>query len=197
MTPAIIQPESLTDLAAMSTADLHHALGEAIGLTARAISHVAVIWTELTNRGEDLSGYKFALADYMLKVSSGKLLPEAVAQLAGRTRTLGLLAEMPINEQRRLIDGGLIPAVTDDGIVEKSLADLSWTEAARVIRAGRVVTAKQQQIALTRMQAARRRPGRGRRYSVGVDADAGLVRIGQAEIQAERIIAALRDAGLI
>lgn len=196
MTTDITTPDR-PQLTAMTTADLRKELSQAIGLTARAIAHVAVIWNELTRRGEDLTGYKFALADYMGRVANGQLLPEAVAQLAGRVRTLSLVAELPVAEQRRLIEGAPVEIVTDDGIVEKALADLSWTEAARVIRNGHVVTPKEQEIALSRMRASKRRPRTGRPFKIAIDDDRGMLRIGRAEAPVERVIAALRAAKLI
>lgn len=184
-------------LAKMTTEDLRRELGEAIGLTARAIARVAVIWDELTRRGEDLSGYKFALRDYMHAVASGRLLPEAVAQLAGRIRTLDLVAQLPVEEQQRLVDGDPVELLTADGVVQKPLSDLTWPEAARIIRNGHILSPQEQEIAMSRMQAARRRSRRGRPPRILVDTAAGELRVGTASVPVERVLAALRSAGLI
>jgi hypothetical protein len=182
-----------SELGALSTDELHRHLTTAIGLTARAIANVASIWTELERRGEDLSRYKFALRGYMRAVSAGTLLPEAVASLAGQVRTLDLVASLPVPEQRRLIDGAEIEIVTGGGTTRKRLPDLTWTEAARVIRDGTVRSVGEQQLALQRSERTRRAPVKGRPRRVLV-AD-GLMTIGTVSVELERVLSALRVAG--
>lgn len=162
-------------------------------MTARAIATVATIWTELERRGEDMSGYKFALRGYMRAVASGRLIPEAVAALAGQLRTLDRVAELPVDEQRRLIDGAPITLVTADGsTIERRLSDMTWTETARVLRGGQIMTPAEQQIAMQRNRKTRRSPA-GRPYRILIDD--GLMRIGTVTVPLDRVLAALRSAG--
>lgn len=185
------------ELASMSTDDLRRDLVASIGLTARAISRVAAIWDELARRGIDLSDVKFALRDYMRRVATGQLLPEAVAQLAGSVRTLSLVADLPVSDQRRLIDGDPIQITTSDGIVEKRLSELTWPEAARVIRGGHILSPKEQELARSRMMAAKRKPRNGRPYRIVIDRELAELRIGKSAVNIERVIAELRAAGYI
>jgi len=138
----------------------------------------------------------------MSDVAAGRLLPEAVAVLAGRVRTLKIVADLPVDEQRAIvIDRRCIPVLAADGEVrEKRLDDLTYAETARVIADGRVRSVDEQKLVLERAEKAatarRSRPRRGPRPRVTVDAD-NLVRIGQLRVPAEDVIAALRTAGLI
>lgn len=193
MLPTTIDRTFLTHA---ETSELRRMLAEAIGITAQAIARVAMIWDELSRRGEDLSAIKFALRDYMRSVATGTLLPEAVALLAGRVRTLNLVADLPVAEQRRLVDGGTIEVVTPDGVVPKTIADLTFPEAARIIRSGQVLSPAEQRLALARMQQSRRRQQLGRPPRVIVDKEAGEVRIGVSRAPVERVLAALRAAGI-
>ena len=198
MNTELILPDK-SELATASTSELKADLGKAIGLTARAITYVAVIWAELTRRGEDLSEYKFALADYMLSVADGRLLPEAVAQLAGRLRTLEAVAQLPVERQKYLVEGGTVEVLKPDGAVTpRTLDSLTFTEVARVIRAGSILTPAEQKLSLqrTRNQVVRRRQaGAGRPPRIAVDREAGTIHIGKSAVPMEKILIALRGAG--
>lgn len=194
--------DARTDLSAMTTAEMKAELHKAIGITAQAIARVALLWTELTRRNEDLSDVPFALAAYMADVASGRLLPEAVAALAGRVRTLKIVSDLPIDEQRSIIiDQRAIPILAADGEVRKKrLDDLTFAETARVIADGRVRSIDEQRLVLGRAETAaaarRNRPRRGPRPRITVDPD-NVVHIGLLRVPAEDVIAALRTAGLI
>lgn len=191
-------PEATKDLSSVSTAELREQLHVAIGLTARAVAHVAAIWNELTRRGEDLSGVKFALRDYMSAVASGRLLPEAVALLAGRLRTLDAVAQLPVSDQRLLISGAEIDVVTPNGtVVTRTIDEMNWTEAARVLRDGTIRTPAEQRLALSRQEAAakRRNRPRGRPPRLVVDAENNALRLGTMSVPLERVLSTLRAAG--
>jgi hypothetical protein len=187
---------SSTALSSLETAELHLQLDAAIGLTARSISRVAAIWVELERRGEDMSRHRFSLRSHMRAVADGHLMPEAVAALAGQPRTLQLVADLPVRDQRRLIEGETITVLDGNGApVDRTLANMTFGEAARVIRNGRILTAEEQRMALDRVRKQPRltpRTGRPPRIVVAN----GLVQIGATSpVPIERVLAVLREAG--
>lgn len=191
-------PETSRDLRAMDTEALREELYNAIGITVRAIKHVAAIWTELEARGEDLSDVRFALASYMRPVQSGRLLPEAVAQLAGRRRTLDLVATLPVDDQRRLIEGQAVEVVKgQDETVEKNLDQMTFSETAAVIRDGMIRTVDEQRLALKRMGERRPRRRRGRKPRIAVDGDNATVTVGTVTVALDDLVASLRAAGVL
>lgn len=187
-----------TNLTEIPTDDLRAQLAEAIGMTAHAIQRVALIWRELTVRGEDLSNLRFALRDYMLDVADGRILPETVASLAGEVRKLRLVGSLPVEDQRRLvIDGATVPVVTAGAVVERSLDQMTFSEASRVIRGGTLRSPEEQQIA------ARRRPVTGRAARVGrpvklvVNKGTGMIDVAGKQVAVEDMLAALRANGYL
>jgi hypothetical protein len=195
MTRDLESPRS-QQLAAMSVLDLRRELSSAIGLTAQAISRVATIWDELTRRGEDLSDVRFALRDYMRAIAAGRLMPEAVAMLAGNVRTLNLVAALPLVDQHRLVVGDTIDIATSTGTVSKKLSDLTFQEASRSIRNGQILTVSEQSMVLQRATAALRRPRAGRPHRVSVNTETGEIKIGTISLPIDRVTAALRAAGI-
>lgn len=186
------------ELESVPTTDLRRQLDEAIGVTEAAIISVATIWAELTRRGENLSDIRFSLAPFMLPVARGQLLPGLVVAMSGQTRALQRVAELPVDDQTRLVNGDTVEIYRDDGRTErKSLADMTYSEIALTIRDGHIRTAAEQALAFKRTLAARpRKTPRGRPAKIVVLPD-NVVRIGTIEITAERLIAELRSAGLI
>ncbi len=194
------------DLSQVPTHDLKRELAAAIGITAKGIARVAVIWAELTRRGEDLSGIQFALRDYMGAVARGELLPEVVATLAGRVRVLSAVAAMPTSEQRRLlIDGEAIEIVTPGGVARKRVADMTFAEVSRAIRNGKVVAPdgqskqpprppvdRDEADAASKRAAAKVRGSRAARR-ITIDGDVAWVGVSRASVC--DIIAALEEAG--
>ena len=199
-TTEILAPESdaSRDLRAMDTEALREELYNAIGITVRAIQRVAAIWTELEARGEDLSDVRFSLASYMRPVQSGRLLPEAVAQLAGRRRTLDLVATRPVDDQRRLIEGEAVEIVKgQEETVEKNLDQMTFSETAAVIRDGMIRTVNEQRVALKRLGERRPRRKGGRKPRIAVDRDNATVKIGTATVALDDLLASLRAAGVL
>lgn len=185
------------ELQSVSTAELRAQLHEAIGLTEAAIVRVATIWSELSRRGEDLSGVRFSLARFMLRVARGQLLPGLVVALSGQTRALERIAELPLDDQKRLAAGDALEIYRgQDRIDTAPLASLTYSEIALAIRDGRIRTAAEQRMAFERVKKARSRRMRGRPPKITVLPD-NLVRIGTVEVPAERLLAKMRAAGLV
>lgn len=185
------------ELQSVSTAELRAQLHEAIGLTEAAIVRVATIWSELSRRGEDLSGVRFSLARFMLRVARGQLLPGLVVALSGQTRALERIAELPLDDQKRLAAGDALEIYRgQDRIDTAPLASLTYSEIALAIRDGRIRSAAEQRMAFERVKKARSRRMRGRPPKITVLPD-NLVRIGTVEVPAERLLAEMRAAGLV
>lgn len=192
------ESDASRDLRTMDTEALREELYNAIGITVRAIERVAAIWTELEARGEDLSDVRFALSSYMRPVQSGRLLPEAVAQLAGRRRTLDLVATLPVADQRRLIEGEAVEVVKgDQETVEKNLDQMTFSETAAVIRDGMIRTVNEQRLALKRLGERRPRRRGGRKPRIAVDRDNATVKVGAATVALDDLLASLRAAGVL
>ena len=142
----------------MSDADLKSAIRDAIGMTEDAVRRLADLWSEALRRDIDLSDIRFALAPFLPLVAKGKLLPALVVTLAGQTRTLQRLADLPIDDQARLADGAPVAIYNPErGVEEKPLRSLTFPELASVIRDGHILTVEQQRTAIANRRTPRPR----------------------------------------
>jgi hypothetical protein len=183
------------ELAELSTSNLRTMLTEAIGVTAVAIARVAMIWVELERRGEDLSRVKFALRGYMRGVANGKIIPEAVALLAGKPSVLSRVAAMPAAEQRRLLGGAPIEVVDSAGTVaEVKLLEMAPSAVAKVIANGAVMSVAEQVMAMER-SSKRVAVDLRRAPRVSVDLVAKEMRVGGVAVPLERVFLELRKSG--
>lgn len=197
---AVYVPDSRS-LAAVSTGDLWDELSRAIGVTAKAIARLAMIWVELEKRGEDLSDVKFSLRSFLPMVATGRLLPEAVAALAGQTRKLRLLSDLSVHDQGRLLGGAPVEVFKPGGCEEKPFLDTTLSEAALVIRGGVIRTAAEQELAVkardkVSSSAKKRALRRGRPHRISVDRENGMLRVGAVSAPLEDVLAALRISGV-
>lgn len=108
--------DSSADLADIDTETLKAELSRQIGVTADHVRRLALIWSELERRGEDLSALRTGIASYLPAIAAGRLIPEAVVRLAGNRTALRAVAYLSPVEQRRLLDMGSIEvAMIEDG----------------------------------------------------------------------------------
>lgn len=109
MTNDLTIPESgpVLDLSRVPTDDLKKQLAESIGVTARTLSQMAAIWTELESRGEDLSALRGGLMSYLPLIAEGRLDPELVVRAAGQATLLKAASALSIADQRDLLENGL------------------------------------------------------------------------------------------
>ena len=105
--------ESL-DLKSFKTKDLKKILAQGLEITARHLSFLAKIWSELEGRGEDLTELKTGLTRYLPLVSSGRLEPEALIKFAGQNLLLKEVSLLPTSDQKRLTSGEKVAFVTKD-----------------------------------------------------------------------------------
>ena len=158
-------PERI-ELQSLSDTDLKSAIRDAIGLTETAIRRVATLWVEALRRGIDLSDVRFALAPILPAVARGDLLPALVVTMAGQTRSLQRLAELPIADQRNLAEGAPVEVYNAArGVESKPLKSLSFPELAAAVRHGRILTADEQRKAAA---AAATRPIRRPRHGTKI-----------------------------
>lgn len=109
------------DLSKIPTDDLKRELANAIGITARTLSRLAEIWSELERRGEDLSHLRGGLMSYLPLIAEGRLDPELVVRCAGQAMLLKAASNLTLAEQRTLIEKGAPVIDIGDGenIAEK------------------------------------------------------------------------------
>lgn len=131
-----------------STEQLKALLSDAIGMTARIIARMAIIWRELEARGEDLSEFRTGLLAYLPRVAAGELDPEVLVRCSGQSLLLGALSRLPLDEQRRVLTDGVdIVEIRPDGAVEtvrRHVEDLGSVEVRRAFVGDQVRPAQQQ-----------------------------------------------------
>ncbi|WP_395794397.1 hypothetical protein [Aquimonas sp.] len=150
-----------SDLTSIPTAELRLQLAQAIGVTARTLGHLAAIWRELEDRGEDLSDLRSGLMSYLPLIAEGRLDPEAVVRCAGQAMLLRAIAELPIGEQRRLLTEGVMVAQTNSATgqhesILRPLERLSSADVRRVFAVGYVRPPAEQLVLLVPPPAANR-----------------------------------------
>jgi hypothetical protein len=132
-------------LAQLSTEELRAELARGLKLTAEHLFRLGQVWLELEGRGEDLSALRKGLAIYLPHIGSGRGDAHAVVRFAGSGLLMRAIAALPIDDQRRLAEGGTVPLVASDG--ESQAADplqLSPIEVRRVFVNGRVRSVAEQ-----------------------------------------------------
>lgn len=133
----------VADISSVPTADLRKELAANIGVTAKALARMAVIWGELERRGEDLSSLRSGLMAYMPAIAAGELLPEAVVRCAGQMTVLKMLSGLPLDQQQRLLEKG-VPVLELDSATGTTVAEqvpverLTLAQARRALAAGHV-----------------------------------------------------------
>lgn len=198
--------EVATRVADMDTSVLLRELKRALVVTAETIAYLGAVWRELERRGQDLSNYRTGIGEYLPLVAAGQLAPEAMVQFIGRLQLLRAVRLLPIDEQRRLADGGTVTVLREDrrtGALlptEVPATTLTGEQIKQVFDGGRLrdVAEQANMIDSTRVAARRRRSlPAARRYRVNVDIDAKTVKIGRMILPLQEVIDALEAAGAI
>lgn len=107
-----------------STDQLRELLAQELRLTADCLIRLAGIVLELQRRGEELTEFRSSLAQSVMDIAAGKLLPDTVVQFASRPDVLHILRHQPLALQHRLIAGEPIHIVAADRgqLLTRSLA---------------------------------------------------------------------------
>lgn len=187
----------------MDTPMLRAELARALTVTAETLVYLAAIWRELERRGEDLSDLRAGIGQYIPLIAAGQLAAEAVVHFAGRVQLLRAVQTLPLDEQRRLADGGTVRVVTltANGQLDETemmVTALTGEQVRMVFDIGRTRPVPEQRNMLASAKiVARRRANGARNYKVRVDIDAGRVHVGRMTVPIDEIITALREAGAL
>lgn len=84
---------------------LKQQLIECLGFTVKNVQKMALLVSELEKRGEKLDDLKIGIVPYLRKIARGVLLPEIIVKFAGDNTALKEVANMPIESQRKIVDG--------------------------------------------------------------------------------------------
>ena len=154
------------------------------------------VWTELEGRGEDLSDLRLGIAAYLPAIASGHLDPRLVIEMAGRPALLRLLAPLPPERQRALLDGESVPVVQPVSmgqptpvVVSRTLAELTVKDLQRVVDGTRLLSTQEQQARLSLRARVSATPV-GRPLA-SLDADPEYLRVGRHRVAVAELLALL------
>jgi len=171
----------------MDTPALRSELARALEITADRLAYLAAIWKELEARGEDLSHLRSGMAVYLPMIASNHLAAEAVVRFAGSKTMLRAVAQLPLDEQRRLAQGGKV-SVHLDGADREVEADGMTT---RMIKAafadGRIRSLDEQRSIAAPVKSATTKLKRGEVRGV-----AGGIQVGRTRVSTGDVLTALR-----
>lgn len=183
------------DIAAIPTATLRAELARGITDTAAHFARLAVIWTELERRGEDLSDLRRGLGGRLPQIAAGVLAAEAVVAFAERPAVLDAMAGLPLARQRELAAGAAVQVLTPESAEATAvpLARLPAATVRLVLAGGQERTPEEQRAALVARRPKKER-GESRSYRPVVDRERRVVRIGRMEVPVESLLAAFAEA---
>ncbi|XYQ55708.1 hypothetical protein ACS91J_04590 [Pectobacterium carotovorum] len=180
---------SEVELTTISTANLKRLFIEGVKLTAQNLKNLSLIWVELERRGEDLSDLRSSITDFLPVIAGGSLSPDAVLKFAGQKKLLSAIATLPLSEQTRLVDGGTIEYVDDEGNIRDVFPqEIPAKSVEFVIRDGAVLTKGQQFKELEKRPVYKKRRGSPR---IHIDVDNDALIIAGMSIPREKIATAL------
>lgn len=173
-----------SDIAGTTTAILKQRLAQQMELSAKHLTEMATIWSELERRGEDLSALRTGLTDYLPRIAAGQLDARAVVQFAGNRQLLRYLATLPLERQQSLIEHGEVELVLPESGERspRKLVHLSGQEVTQVFGHGVVRTPKEQADLLASKRATKTQGGKAKQ-----DARTLRLRYGALEVDGEKI----------
>lgn len=185
---------SENELPSLSVGELRAELVRALEISAASLAYLAAVYRELVRRGEDLSDLRSGLAVHLPAIADGKLAPEAAVRFAGRAMLLRCVATLPLAEQRRLADGGVVPVVREGAAggmerLDLPAHELKSTELRLVFDERGYIHSHDEQEAML----ARRRPHtRHRAAPLRIDpASQGKFLVGNARVDRADLVSAL------
>lgn len=160
----MIKGEINIQMTSMSTEDLLAELWAVVERTAGDIRRMAQLYNELHRRGvrvERIDGRK--LADWLLSVASGRLLPELLFEYNG-TPLMPAVADLLPEYQAELVASRGIVGVSINGKVQqKSLLTMDQRRIRQVLHDGRIIPPIEQKEAQSRVRVFNQSPGEGDR----------------------------------
>ncbi len=203
MTTDILSAETmLPELAALATSELRAALAVAITATADGLARAAVIWSELSRRGEATPELRSGLATWLPRIARRELAAEAVIAFAGQRLLLQRMIGMPLDEQRRYAAGSTMPIAVFDAAgkvtgEERPLNTLSSRQVVIAVDSGTIRPLSAQIKMLSAMQSTpRRQHAPHTTVSITADPASGIIQIGHARIRPSDLNEALHQLGL-
>lgn len=199
MNNLIIAEKNLKEI---STAELKEALANSLEMTAQHLVLLGRIWVELESRGEDLSALRSGVGLYLSQIGSGKLSAKAVVAFAGQQLLLRELAELPIEEQERLADGGKVPLVIEHRTSKELKVDyvelsmLHSRHYSQVFNKGLIRNADEQKGLLQAPTTRKKKPAIPRKRKITVIKDENLVQVGALKLRLDDVVQSLKQAGI-
>lgn len=124
-------------LEAMTNAELRAYIVRGMGIAVENIRRVARAWVVLEGRGEDMSDLRKGLLVYLSPIGAGRMDARVLSAFASSMKLLSAVSLLPIDEQVRLVQGGTVQLVTDDGrVVAADPVTLKAPQISRVFGAG-------------------------------------------------------------
>jgi hypothetical protein len=162
-------------LATKTTDELRAALATSLTLTAQHLVHLSAIWTELESRGEDLSELRTGISVYLPLIARGDLNAQLVIKYAGQTMLLRHMAELPKEDQDRLVIDDTVTVVDyrDGEFIETSMAasKIDARLLSQVFQKGILNSEKQHEIARRRVMRKQKGKDRQKQSALSVAAE--------------------------
>ncbi|GEM_PF-515399 len=195
----VVYPEP--ELHNIPTATLRAELARLLTITADHLMYLAAVWRELENRGEDLSPLRTGLAAYLPLIASHQLCAEAVIRFAGNQTLLRAVATLPLQEQERLAQGGMVPVLCVDERGEFAPREtpahaLTAAQARIVFDAGKVRDLDEQRSIIDSVRM--KRANRGSKKTIQtdkirIDRVKREIRVGKVRLTVPEILSALGE----
>lgn len=156
--PATTNSFAPTDLKTLPTEQLMQLLVDVSRETAERMVFAAQVYMELESRGVNMAPFRTGIGRYWRAIAANKLAPEAVMRLAGNSTVLNALQSLPLAEQRRVLDEGVLRVVKEvnQPAVEVPLMAATTHDVNRAIDPvrGVVVEPNQQRVGMPRAKVA-------------------------------------------
>jgi hypothetical protein len=184
-------------LRSLSTEDLFAEFESLFGQTVSSLIRMAEVVAELERRGADLARLCNSMVPHLRRIAAHQLLPEAVLSFQFRPAILNSVSQLPITDQRRLVEKPEVEVyVPDSDSSEKvPLDDLHIHQARAVFGNGKIRTPAEQRVYLRGASVAAKdaKPVTTRNYRVRADRERGGVWVGAAFVKSGEIVAALAE----
>lgn len=179
------------EIESLATEEVEHRFAEATLRTARGLLEMAACVRVLESRGHDLTSLKMAILPYLRLIAHGQLVPELVLRFAASPSLLAAAARLPVNDQRKLLETGVVSVSVVEadrsiGVRDVDPRALSRHELSRIFSDSGIVPPERQVIA------PRQRTARKRR--VRIDAKSRQVYISNASAPLADFMAAMAEA---
>lgn len=111
----LIENNSSLPLAEMSTDDLRKEFFKSLDITVKHFIHMANIWKELEQRGEDMSRFREGIAIYIEMIAHNHIDPNLVVRYTGKKVLLNALSKLPMEQQKLIAQDEYVEVARVDG----------------------------------------------------------------------------------